>query len=86
MVELGNPRFLRIILDNRVETILEKDEIINFDVRDYIISKPNARSINDMIFSFGFESKTITFVMNKHQSSTKNSLFFETIVAMSSSH
>ena len=78
MVELGNPRFLRIILDNRVETILEKDEIINFDVRDYIISKPNARSINDMIFSFGFESKTITFVMNKHQSSTKNSLFFET--------
>ena len=50
MVELGNPRFLRIILDNRVETILEKDEIINFDVRDYIISKPNARSINDMIF------------------------------------
>ena len=78
MVELGNPRFLRIILDNRVETFLEKDEIINFDVRDYIISKPNARSINDMIFSFGFESKTITFVMNKHQSSTKNSLFFET--------
>ena len=78
MVELGNPRFLRIILDNQVETILEKDEIINFDVRDYIISKPNARSINDMIFSFGFESKTITFVMNKHQSSTKNSLFFET--------
>lgn len=78
MVDLGNPRFLRIILDNQVETILEKDEIINFDVRDYIISKPNARSINDMIFSFGFESKTITFVMNKHQSSTKNSLFFET--------
>ena len=78
MVDLGRIQFLRIVCDNRVETITEKDEIINFDVRNYIISKPNAKSINHLVFTFGFENKTITFILDKHQSSTEKSLFFQT--------
>ena len=78
MVELGKVQYLRILCDNRMETIKEETDIVNFDVRDYIISKPDAKRIRNLVFAFAFENKTITFILNKHQSSTEKSLFFET--------
>jgi hypothetical protein len=78
LLDLGNVQGLRIVCDDEVELLLDRDKIINFDVRDYIISKPNARELNNLVFTFSFEERSVTFVMSKHRSSTKNSLFFNT--------
>jgi hypothetical protein len=77
-LDLGMVQSLRIVCDDEVDMLYEKDKIINFDVRDYIISKPNARELTNLIFTFSFEERSVTFVMSKQRGSTKNSIFFQT--------
>lgn len=84
-VDFGCLLAMKIIKGNDAEIISSIDEIQTFDIREYIRSLPDVKSIKNISFIFEFEQQELFINLTKAKGSTDKSLFFVVNIVRSGS-
>lgn len=75
-IDFGCLKEMRIICGTTVERLTDIHEIVGFNVREYIRSRKDAATIQNLILAFGFERQDLLVNLAKEKGSTESTLYF----------
>lgn len=76
---------MRIIIDDRVELFTDINQIMNFNIRDYILNHQNRANLDTIMFRICFEKQDLLIHLRKAEGCTEKTMFFRINVMRSSS-
>lgn len=83
--DFGCLQDLRIVCGQELQTITDIAEIEAFNIREYIRQRPDATSIKNISFTFGFEFQELFVNLTKTKASTENTLIYAVNIVHSGS-
>lgn len=68
---------MTIIVDGKAETITDLQQILQFNIRDYVIEHFDGKNLNSIIFRLDFEHQDLLIHMRKAPGCTDKTLFYD---------
>lgn len=68
---------MTIIVDGKAETITDLQQILQFNIRDYVIEHFDGKNLNSIIFRLDFEHQDLLIHMRKAKGCTDKTLFYD---------
>lgn len=84
-VDLGGMIQMKILVDDDVELITDLNQIVQFDIREYIRNHPRRLDLNNMTILIEFENENIVINLKKLSKESDKTLFFRFCVMRSCS-
>lgn len=68
---------MTIIVDGKAETITDLQQILQFNIRDYVVEHFDGKNLNSIIFRLDFEHQDLLIHMRKAKGCTDKTLFYD---------
>lgn len=68
---------MTILVDGKAETITDLQQILQFNIRDYVVEHFDGKNLNSIIFRLDFEHQDLLIHMRKAKGCTDKTLFYD---------
>lgn len=82
--EFGSLNNMRLIIDDNVDLITDVNQILKFNVRDYVKNHPNRSALKTIMLRLEFEREDLIIHLRKAEGCTEKTLFFHLNMVRSS--